>query len=286
MNRFLQMLFASLLVSLLAQTSFAQHEDRLKKDIERVELLLKLFPIENQTIEAIMDSLGDYLFTEEKDLGFGGKRVFINKNCDYLYISVTVILYQDAFAYYEIIIGNHPSLGNSSRSHIEKAWLENGGPEYEVDNSKLIYRNTIAPVLAAFHSAVGKELGEMNQVTVKSEDKEFYEYLISPLNNITVGSICGVIGAAPIGKQLIESLIKRKRTEIIENILRGYNPEGRVYAAIALLQMKEQAEQLNAETEQAIHKIMSLDTPISTCEGRNKVERKTAALILALFRKD
>lgn len=71
----------------------------------------------------------------------------------------------------------------------------------------------------------------------------------------------------PTGKEAIDRIIRAGRFDLIENILRGYNPGGRVYAALALKAWVQKGRKLTPVETELIQKIASLDTPIDTCFG-------------------
>ena len=124
------------------------------------------------------------------------------------------------------------------------------------------------PKLDRDQKAVATELGVMRGVQVPAELKDDYEYLISPLQNSVVGSGgCGFAGTTPNGKKALDALMQAHRVDLVENVLRGFNPGGRVYAALALLRLKSSGLPLSAETQTTIKKISDLDIKIGTCSG-------------------
>jgi hypothetical protein len=78
---------------------------------------------------------------------------------------------------------------------------------------------------------------------------------------------CGVGGSPPAGNEAIALLARKKRWPIIENILRGPNPEGRVYAVLALLCGERHGRKVPPETRATIDTVLALDLPISVCRG-------------------
>jgi hypothetical protein len=111
---------------------------------------------------------------------------------------------------------------------------------------------------------------------VPSVLKDDYEYLISPGENSVVGNGgCGYGGMTPPGKLAIDALVKANRLalvkanrlDLIENVVRGYNPGGRVYAALALVAIEKQGSPLTDDTRATIEKIRQLDIMIDTCSG-------------------
>jgi hypothetical protein len=88
------------------------------------------------------------------------------------------------------------------------------------------------------------------------------------MKNSRVGmGICGLRGPVLEGKTSIDALVKAGRMDLIENVLRGYNPGGRAFAAIALLKMEERGVKLAPKVKKTIEKVRALDVPITTCSG-------------------
>lgn len=61
-----------------------------------------------------------------------------------------------------------------------------------------------------------------------------YERLFFPYDELMIGWNCGWTRKPAPGRTEIEQLVRARRFDLIENILRGGNPEGRVYAAQVL----------------------------------------------------
>jgi hypothetical protein len=61
-----------------------------------------------------------------------------------------------------------------------------------------------------------------------------YDALFFPYDELQIGWSCGWTRKPAAGRPEIEQLIRAARFDLIENILLGGNPEGRVYAARAL----------------------------------------------------
>jgi len=262
---FLSLAFSS--VS-LAQKPNKLEADWLDKDIKSIELIAKLMPLENQTIENIKAILGANTSGEEENLGFGAQRFSLSKGNGYTSFRVDAFILNGYIKYYQIGVGTSSDSWPLIRDYIVKAWRQNGGPEFEENEYGLAYQKTLDIGFQAYQKAVAAELGEVKAVDVPADLKDSYDELISPLNNSVVGfGACGYGGVVPQGKEAIDSLVKAKRVDLIENLLRGYNPGGRVYAALALLEMKKQGLRLSNDTPYLINKIRSLNIKIETCSG-------------------
>ena len=110
-------------------------------------------------------------------------------------------------------------------------------------------------------------LGPQKDSSVPKRLAREYDYLMSPMSPIDVGLLCGDDGVAPEGHEAMERLFKKKRWTLIESILRGYNPEARVYAAIALLRAERSGRGISPELKGSLDAVLALEIPISTCVG-------------------
>jgi hypothetical protein len=131
-----------------------------------------------------------------------------------------------------------------------------------------VQQKTFPAVFQAYQQAVAAALGELKPVTVPAELRDGYEYLLSPLENSYVGKGgCGYGGEVPAGREAMDALLQAGRMDLIENVLRGYNPGGRVYAALALLEQQRRGVWLPPEVQETIRKLSVLKITITTCEG-------------------
>src|SRR5262249_9721041 len=135
------------------------------------------------------------------------------------------------------------------RTEIIRAWGENGLPKFKESDGTLYVVKKYDDVIRKDKAAVSSELGAMKPVTVPEDLAESYEYLASPLENSVVGvDGCDVAGVVPWGKTSIDSIVKERRVDLLENILRGFNPGGRVYAVMALKDLQRNGTKLSQDT--------------------------------------
>jgi ribosome-binding factor A len=239
-----------------------------KNDLQGVTALLRLIPIENQDVEFLKKTLKGSWSIEDEPLGFGANRVTLSKGYGYSSVYVDVLTHQNHVAYYEIGVNGSSEKWKEYREQIINAWRAQGGPEFTEEGARLRYEKKYERVFDYYFRVVANDLGEMKVLSVPADLKNAYDYLTSPFNNSYVGQgACGYGGSVLEGKTAIDALIKGKRIDLIQNVLRGYNPGGRVFAAIALVRMNQQGLQLDAETLATLNRVLSLDVPISTCAG-------------------
>jgi len=262
-----------LAILLITIVSFAQNDEKLNrkwvaKDIEAVRLISQIMPIENRSIEIIKTILGRNTGVDEQDLGFGAKRVSLSKGNGYTSFGVDVFTFNGTTGYYGIGVLGDLKKNPGLRKQIIRIWKQSGGPEFSETDYGLASRKKIDSVFQSYQRAVGAALGELSQAEIHAELKEHYEYLISPLDNSTIGvGGCGYGGVLPRGRIAIDALVDAGRIDLIENVLRGYNPGGRVYAALALLTMEKEGRALSASAQDTLDKLLNLPIKVSTCSG-------------------
>jgi len=252
----------------IAQSTEPLEPEWLKKDVEGVSEVLKLSSFENQQIEALKEKLKDTWSVEEQDFGFGGRRLDLGKGNGYTKIYIESFIFNGQVAYYELGVESYSEEWSRIRDDVIEAWRKNGNVEYEVSEHRIAYRKTLNHVLQSYRNAVASELGEMKSVDVPDELRKSYEYLISFMQNAAVSDGgCGLSPGFPEGKVAIDELLEHKRYDLIENVLKGHNPGGRVYAMVALLEKKREGLKLGVKTQRVIQKIINLNIPITTCAG-------------------
>lgn len=273
-TRILYSLFLIILV-LVSSTlaAFSQDDEPLNldwvhRDVVGIGMLLKLTPTENQQIDGLQESLKGKWSIEDENLGFGAHRVRFGKGYGYSSVYLDALTFEGRIAYYEIGVDGSSSRWPLIRDQIIQSWKEHGGPPFKEDGATLSFRRRFDEVFESYFRAVASELGEMRRVAVPHDLERAYEYLTSPMNNSYIGEgVCGLGGSVLEGKTYIDLLVEAKRFDLIENVLRGYNPGGRVFAAIALLRMRKQGLVLRVGVAKTIDKVKRLAIPVSTCFG-------------------
>lgn len=121
-----------------------------------------------------------------------------------------------------------------------------------------------------FKTNIASKLGPI-KLSADNSDQNFslnYSILTNPINSYDYGTYCYESGSEPAGRKAINYFISSNNTAAIREIMKGYNPEGRLYAIEALLTAaKEKKTTLTNEDKVLIKNILALNIPISTCSG-------------------
>lgn len=147
------------------------------------------------------------------------------------------------------------------RASIRRVWSEETGFALIEDEQALRLRHEVDRELLLRHLTA--RTGFDRSVNVPEDLREAYEMLAFPYDDLAVGTSCGIVGTPPRGRVQIDRLVRAGRYDLIANVLRGGNPEGRVYAVQAL-QRRTGHDRQTARMIQAV-----LDSPIKIthCSG-------------------
>src|SRR4029078_6794692 len=97
---------------------------------------------------------------------------------------------------------------------------------------------------------------------------------------VTIGQgPCDYAGITPRGKSAIDAIVNAKRVDLLANILKGYNPRGRGYAAVALTAMQRKGVELPGDILPTLEVIRNLDLLLDTCHGWISSYKTAEALI-------
>jgi hypothetical protein len=201
------------------------------------------------------------------DFGFGFKRFHYQLGSGYCDFYVGGFILNGDYARYETRVDcGHE--WKQVRDPIISAWKNAGGPPFTEEHDGIFSEKSYNDVIERYKERVNSALGPMKPEQVPVELQKYYDYLIDPMENSVVGiGGCGYGGGTPAGKGSIDLFIAAKRIDLLENILRGYNPGGRIYAAMALLKMEEDGVKLDPKTRETIEKVANLDIDIQICRG-------------------
>jgi hypothetical protein len=112
-------------------------------------------------------------------------------------------------------------------------------------------------------AALDTRLGPLAPVAVPAELASAYARLMSPAEELAVGGRCGEGGTPPPGAEETEALRSARRIDLLRNVLRGPNPEARVYALSALRQL----DALDAKDRASVERLTALPIKVRNCFG-------------------
>jgi hypothetical protein len=159
---------------------------------------------------------------------------------------------------------------------IRQAWSKAGGGAFEQTASGMLRHGRFEDRVVGLQEGVAAVLGRPVDVSVPDELRAEYDALRSPFAKFEVGRSCGIAGRRPRGRGLIDLLVRDNRADLLANILRGYNPEGRVYALLGLRELDRRYGPLEQSLRVTMKTVLTSDLPIRFCNGC-VVQRQTCA---------
>lgn len=259
------------LILLCGNVCFAQKKESLRSDwlaYDRVMIeryLPQLKQNESLTLETI-EKMFAWPATD-RELGFGGRTFSFSKSGYYTYLRVDGFIFNHSVGYYTISVQCNKSWPLVKTAIID-AWKRTSELDFKEGQCGLLHRREFTNVVADYKNAIATRLGGMADVTVPPHLKVHYELLVSMENNSVIGSGgCDYSGYTPLGKEAIDAIMKAGRVDLIGNVLKGHNPGGRVYAALALIEMQRKGAQLPADVLPALDVVRNLDLLLETCLG-------------------
>ena len=250
----------------IAQDKEPLRADWLAKDVEVLERYLPSLkqnePITIPALETVFETP-----ISDNDLGFGGATFTISKPGGYTHLTVSGFIFNGNLGYYTIALR-----GSSSwpmiRTVLIDTWKRTSDLEIAEGKDGIFHDRQFPNVIADYKKAVAAQLGELSPVDVPRHLKAAYDELVSLGNFSVVGNgRCGLGGSTPLGKEAIDAIAKAGRVDLISNILRGYNPGGRVYAALALFAMQRKGTSLPPDLQHTMDLVRTSPLSIETCSG-------------------
>jgi hypothetical protein len=250
--------------------------DWVHKDVKGIKFVMGLAPIEKRGIGDVEKQFEDFEFkhaawSDKSSLGFGAERIKLNMGLGYTTVYIDYLVFKGQIVHYTIgarvSSKNWPHHGET----VMNAWKEAGGPAFNVVNAELTSGQDFPTAWREYYEEIGTKLGPLKTIEVPLSLADKYKLLTDPFENSRISFV-----ACDDGKPAIDALEDAKRVDLIENVLRGYNPGGRIYATISLLRLQQKGRKLSPDTQRAIEEIINSDASVSTCLGHTGVTGLTA----------
>lgn len=257
----------------------AGHKGLIDQVMEYIREGSELFPAQTPPLSKVRGQLETQLFLDNGkevtfnyrgNYGFGFNRFFHERPGGYCSFFAEGFALRDEYARYKLGLRCEPDVWPRIREQAIKEWKARGGPAF-TEKDGIFVETADDSIIEKYKTAVSAKLGPMKPVTIPANLKKSYEHLIDPITNSGIGDRCVEEQSLPDGKTAILQIITAKRIDILENILRGYNPGGRIYAASALLKMQKGGLKLDPVTLDTIERLKDLDSVIIVCQGDKKL---------------
>ncbi len=189
-----------------------------------------------------------YQINNISDIFYGSFMVSILQTNGYTSFSITIGVSNDKIFYFKFFLDeNNASVIKkiSTKDYkinelLKRNWkiikYDKDGKQY----SGLEFEFYDDVIINRLYHLVDRVLGKKEINIIKDNNiLNAYNKLLYPLNVYPYGNKCGINKVIPDGKKAIKILVNNNRFDLIENILRGYNAEGRAYAMEALINNKK-----------------------------------------------
>ncbi|AUC77551.1 hypothetical protein [Olleya sp. Bg11-27] len=257
--------------SIIFFTQFIVSQNINDKDVSNIIVLSNFLESENYSYSCFLKEVQNINVSEKSLLWINSKKIEASQYGDATSAHITLCVIKDTIFYLNFSF-NQRNTGilkkkartNKDLSDILKNWdlLKNEGNEYLYFE----YRNF--EFINDFKSKVSNYLGELTPVKLDDETRVEYELLIGFNKNYDFGTACYGGNKRPEARDAIEKLIKKNRIDLIKNVLRGFNPEGRMYAMEALFKINKFDEsKIDKKDLDVIKKLIKLPLMIRTCYG-------------------
>lgn len=241
------------------------NRDWLKSDLQRIEQVRRALAAPDLTVEGLRRELGSPDVREDRDIGFGARRVCLAAYGGYTTVWLRMLAETPADGAESRVAWLAVSQSGSSASwelvaaDLRAAWAR---PLRE-DRWELAFEWIEPERARALSERTEAALGGGVAVDVPAEHARAFTRLTSPSEDLIVGQEFSIEGLPPPGADEIRALVAAERFDLVRAVLRGLNPEGRVYAAHALLARST----LEPQDEAAIAALRALPVELVVCHG-------------------
>lgn len=219
-----------------ARDRAAVREDWIVKDLERVDQVRAFFDTGPFTVEAFLRATKSFDVREDRAIGFGARRLHLALYGGHTTIWVKIFAQEkgddgsSAIARLDIVQQGYRDSWENVSARLAPAWGE-GVERVELG----LRRERVDKDLdAALRLRIARALGGPVDASPSKELAAPLDILVDPLALHIVGLAEGDDGAPPLALASMKSLVDAGRFDLVRAVLRGPNPEARVYAAHAL----------------------------------------------------
>ncbi len=197
---------------------------------------------------------------EPQSLGFGGTRYEVVLPGGHTSIRIVFAAYKDSIV--ALDMWQQAQYTPAVLDRLAEIW--GNVARREADGIRYEYRNPGG--LGRLQDAVSQELGSW-EIEAPAQHQQAYTVLTNPLEKYDYGTFCYFAGVPPAGRKAIQRLLADPASDVIRAVLRSTNPEARVYAVEAMLELERSGASISEVDRRAMKKIVELQIPISVCDG-------------------
>lgn len=250
----------------LASAGDSLDEDWVAQDVAVARRIVAALPAGETRLADFLKKLAASSTDEDRGIGFGARRLRLALYGGYTTTWVTVISWNDGVGPLEVFCHE----GNADLWSVleDKIAAEYKGREPVIEETGLRVRIGHQADPAGFRDERSKVLGPPMKIDPHPDVAEAYFLLWSPFSDLAYGSMQGEGGDKPEGRLAMEKLLAHEQgASLLGDVLRGPNPEGRLYAAEGLLRLERRGGKLGEQIRKNIDWVRKSDVKIHACRG-------------------
>jgi len=250
----------------VAASQEALNEEWVKKDLAVAQRIVAALPATETRVEEFLGKLDASSTEEDREIGFGARRLRLALYGGYTTTWITVIAWNGRVGPVEV----HCYEGDAKvwaglRDRIAAQYK---GRDPAIGDTGLRARIGHQADPKGFRDGRSKVLGAPLAIDPDPSLDDAYHLLWSPLCDLAYGSMQGEGGDKPAGRLAMEKLLAHEQgANLFDDILRGPHPEGRLYAAEGLLRLEKKGRKLDEQERKAIDWVRKSDVKIRVCRG-------------------
>jgi hypothetical protein len=203
---------------------------------------------------------------EDRDIGFLARRLRLAVHGGHTTTWVTVLSWKGGVG--PIEIDCHDGDAETWAALRDRIKAEYKGRDPEVGDTGLRVRVGARAGPDGFLKERNKVLGPALGIDPDPALADAYLLLWSPTSDLVCGWMYGEDGAPPPGRDAVERILAHERGRaLLEDVLRGPNPEGRLYAAEALLRLEKKGGTLGEQEKKDIEWVRKSSVKIHVARG-------------------
>ncbi len=242
------------------------NEDWVAKDVAVAQRIVAALPAGETKLDDFLKKLAASSTDEDRGIGFGARRLRLALYGGHTTTWVTVIAWNGRVGPLEVFCydgdaGTWAELREEIAGQYE-------GREPAIEETGLRVRIGKPGDPEGFRDERRKILGDALKIEPAAALEDAYVLLWSPLCDLAYGSMQGEGGDKPEGRVALEKLLAHEQgANLLEDLLRGPNPEGRLYAAEGLLRLEKKGRTLGEQERNNIDWVRKSDVKIHACRG-------------------
>ena len=255
-----------LFLASLAPAGDSLDEEWVKRDVAAARRIVEALPSGEVKLDAFLKKLGASSTEEDRPIAFGARRLRLAVYGGYTSTWVTVISWNGVVGPMEVFCYDGDREVWAQLKDRIAAEYKGREPAIEEAGLRATIGRQAEPL--AFGDARCKVLGPPLAIDPDPAVAAAYHLLWSPFSNLAYGAMQGEGGDKPDGRVAMEALLAHAQgASLLDDVLRGPNPEGRLYAAEGLLRLEKKGRKLRDEERKAIDWVRTSDVKIQVCRG-------------------